>query len=99
MSSGPGGGVSAAPNLARIGAICEQAVRSADSPRKWMLGLRIESVEVLYGGTFVRAGEQVDAIAFDLPVDPVVGARIYADAEYLGGPRGGEFRLYDVAPG
>lgn len=75
-----------------------QATRSSDSPRKWILRLRIESVEVLCGGQFVRAGEQVDAVAFDLPAAPAVDERIHAEAEYVGGVRSGTLQLHDVGP-
>lgn len=85
-----------APNRARIEARCETARRSPESPRKWLLRLTLSEVEVVRGGQFLRAGEAVDAFAFDLTSPPREGDTIRAEAEYLGGPRGGVVQLYDV---
>jgi len=54
---------------------------------------------VLRGGTFIRPGEEVAAIAFDLVSVPHTGDTLRAEAEFLGGPRGGLVQLYDVEIG
>jgi hypothetical protein len=76
--------------------VVEQATRSPESPRKWQLRVRLQSVEGLYGGTFVHEGETVDSFAFDLPGEPAGGHELVAEAEYLGGPRGGTLQLHQV---
>jgi hypothetical protein len=85
-----------APNRARIRARCEDVRAAPESGRKSLLRLRLEQVEVLHGGVFLRPGDQVEAFAFDLAPVPQAGATIGAEAEYLGGPRGGVVQLYDV---
>jgi hypothetical protein len=85
----------AAPNRSRIRAVVQHAARSADSPTKWVLRIRLESVELLYGGAFVHEGEVVDGFAFDLPDPPAPGAVLVAEAEYIGGPRGGTLQLHE----
>ncbi len=85
----------AAPNRSRIRAVVEHAAQSSASPRKWDLQLRLVSVEVLSGGTFVHEGEVVDGFAFDLADSPTPGAVLVAEAEYLGGPRAGVLHLQE----
>ena len=96
MTPGPGGGVPAAPNLARITATYLQVARSTDSPRKWLLRLLVDSVNVVHGGEFVRPGDEVDAFTFDPVEEPTAGASLRAEAEFVGGPRGGTFHLHRV---
>jgi len=85
----------AAPNRSRIRAVVQHAAKSEDSPAKWALRLHLESVEVLFGGTFVHEGEVVDGFAFDLPEPLAQGAVLVAEAEYIGGPRGGTLQLHE----
>ena len=84
----------AAPNRSRIRAVVQHAAKSADPPAKWALRLRLESVEVLYGGSFVHEGEVVDGFALDLPDPLPEGAVLLAEAEYIGGPRSGTLQLH-----
>ena len=86
----------AAPNLARITATYLQATRSTDSPRKWLLRLLVDSVNSVHGGEFVRPGDEVDAFTFDPVEEPTAGASLRADAEYVGGARGGALQLHHV---
>ncbi len=73
-----------------------QAARSADSPRKWLLRLLVDSVTVEHGGQFVRPGDEVDAFAFDPAGRPAPGAVLRAEAEFVGGAAGGTFQLHRV---
>jgi hypothetical protein len=86
----------AAPNRSRIRGVVQHAAPSQDSSRKWALQVRLDVVESLYGGTFVHPGETVAGIAFDLPEAPAAGARMTAEAEHVGGPRGGTVRIPEV---
>ena len=89
--------VSAAPNRSRLTArviSVEPSPRFADT---WLLRIRVQEVRALSGGTFAAPGQDHDAVAFG--PGPVAGAGdvIQADAEYVGGPAGGVFRLHAVA--
>jgi hypothetical protein len=85
----------AAPNRSRIRAVVQHAEKLPDSPAKWALRLRLESVEVLYGGAFIHEGEDVEGFAFDLPEPLALGAVLVAEAEYIGGARGGTLQLHE----
>ena len=89
-------GVMAAPNRARITAECLSVSQAPDSSRKWLLRLAVRSVEQLYGGTFVRPGDEVNGFAIGDPPDVDVGTVLVAEAEYVGDARHGVLRLHDV---
>jgi hypothetical protein len=91
-------GVMAAPNRARITAECLGVNQASNSPRKWLLRLSVRSVEQVYGGAFVRPGDEVDAFTIGDTAGVDVGTVLVAAAEYLGDARSGVLRLNDVHP-
>ena len=91
------GGVVSGPNRSRMTATVVDAAQSPDSAEKWTMRLRVENNEPIEGGSFATPGDEVDAMAFELPEPVAAGARITADAEYVGGPFGGVFRLGGVS--
>ena len=87
------GGVSSAPNRARIEGRVERVGPSSSSVGKWYLTVAVSAASAIEGGLFARVGEEARVFTFgdDSPVP--AGATISAEVEYLGGPTGGEFRL------
>jgi hypothetical protein len=74
-------------------------VRSEQSPAfadKWLLDLEIVDSKTLRGGNFARSGQKVKAFAVEPPEGLSEGCTITAQAEFLGNPRGGQFRLTDI---
>jgi hypothetical protein len=89
--------VTAAPNRSRLTArvlSVEPSPRFADT---WLLRIRVQDVQGLSGGTFAASGQDRDAVAFGPGPVAEAGDVIQADAEYVGGPAGGVFRLHTVA--
>lgn len=86
----------AAPNESRILARVRTVERSAQWPDKWEMELEVVSSERVDGPNFARAGQRVHAFTFgpEAPAQP--SDTIRARAEYIGGPRGGQFKLADV---
>ena len=95
-------GVMAAPNRALVTARVRSCEPAENIPGKWLLEVEFEASENRQGANFARVGESADAFTF--VEGPIVdqlrsaagsGGRIRAEAEYLGGPEGGSFQLYD----
>ena len=88
--------VTAAPNRSRLTArvlSVEPSPRFADT---WLLRIHVQDVRALAGGTFAARGQDRDAVAFGPGPVAEAGDVIQADAEYVGGPAGGLFRLHAV---
>ena len=83
--------VMAAPNRSRITAVCLSVSQAPSSPRKWLLRLAVRSVEQVYGGAFVRPGDEVDAFTIGDTPGVDVGTVLVAPAEYVGDARHGVF--------
>ena len=98
----PPPGVMAAPN--RVGIVAKViSCRAAEGiPGKWLLEVEFERSESLQGPNFAREGERASAFAFvDAGSAEVLKGladkqgRVSAEAEFIGGPDGGTFQLYD----
>ena len=89
--------VMAAPNRSRIKAKVLQTEPSARFADKWHLELEILESEDLEGPNFARVGETAQGVAFEQGGAIAAGDVISAEAEFVGGPRGGQFRLFEVA--
>jgi len=95
-------GIMGAPNRALVTARVKSVRPAENAPGKWQLELEFEATESLEGGHFARVGERADAFTF---VGDSVAERlksvaenegsVKAEVEYLGGPQGGVFQLYD----
>jgi hypothetical protein len=85
-------GVPAAPNRSRMTARVLAVRQSPQFADRWLLRIRVEQVRPIAGGTFAAAGQERDAFVFGAR-PPSVGDVLDADAEYVGGPSGGAFRL------
>ena len=86
----------AAPNRAQIRARCLEAGPLVRLPEEMVHRPAVGSGRGAYGGQFLRVGEDVRAIAFDLTSAPRPGDMVSAEAEYLGGPHQGVVQLYDL---
>lgn len=89
-------GVMAAPNRMRITAEVISVSPAPNSPRKWLLRLAVRSVEQVYGGAFVRPGDEADGFTLGDTPAVRVGTVLVAEAEYLGDARHGVLRLHNV---
>lgn len=87
------GGVSAAPNRARIEGRVERIEPSSSSVGKWYLMVAVSAARAIEGGLFARVGEEARVFTFGDGSPVEVGSTIVAEVEYAGGPTGGEFRL------
>jgi hypothetical protein len=98
-------GVMAAPNRVRVVATVLSVSAARDVPGKWFLALRWEQSEALRGPNFARIGERADGFTFvddqtaaKLKELAAAGGRLVAEAEFIGGPGGGSFQLFDPIP-
>jgi hypothetical protein len=89
-------GVTAAPNQAWIRATILRAEQSPQFADKWMLEIEISAAEPISGPQLALVGMRAQAFtirpAWDLPLP----AQVEAEAEYVGGPRLGAFRLKNL---
>lgn len=93
-----GSGVMAAPNKVKIKATVLNLRQDSQFQDKWHLEMEILSSESVMGPNFARTGERVNGFAFEStpgfsPQNIAPGKTIAAEAEYVGGPTNGIFRL------
>jgi hypothetical protein len=98
-------GVMAAPNRLHVVATVLSVRAAQDVPGKWFLALRWEHSKALRGPNFARTGERADGFTFvddqtaaKLKELAAAGGRLVAEAEFIGGPQGGSFQLFDPKP-
>ncbi|MBO3460414.1 hypothetical protein G7B40_020045 [Aetokthonos hydrillicola Thurmond2011] len=89
-------GMMAAPNQSEIKAKVLHIQQSDQFSDKWYLELKILESKNITGGTFAQIGDQVKA--FTIAQSPHFGANsiISAQAEFVGDPHGGFFRLNNI---
>lgn len=83
----------AAPNRARLTGVVVGLTQPSDSADRWFLRVTVEKVEPEYGPQLAEPGSEIDAVTFDPPPGLAPGVRVVAQAEYVGGPTRGTFRL------
>jgi hypothetical protein len=89
-------GVMGAPNRCWIQARVLEVEQSSAFPDKWMLELEILETKDREGPNFAHVGDEVKGFTFSDEGFLSGGDTIAAEAEYVGGPRGGQFQLSDV---
>lgn len=92
----PAMSVPAAPNQSEIRALVREVEQSPQFADKWMLRIEILETTPIRGPQFARVGATVTAFAFGPTAPAQVGDEIVALAEYIGDPRGGQFRLEEI---
>lgn len=86
----------AAPNQSEIRARVLKIERSPQFEDKWNLEIEILAFQAIQGGTFAEVGQRVQAFTISEQVPFQQNDIISAKAEYLGSPRGGNFRLTQI---
>jgi hypothetical protein len=89
-------GVMASPNRVKIKARVLGVEQSTQYPDKWQLALEIIASRDVSGPNFARVGEKVQGFAFGPAWEAPPPTIIEAEAEYIGGPQGGQFHLTNV---
>ncbi len=86
----------AAPNRARLTGVVVGLNRPSGAADRWLLRVAVERVEPEYGPQLAEPGDEVDAVTVDPPPELAPGVRVVAQAEYVGGPTRGTFRLHEL---
>ncbi len=85
-----------APNHSKIRARVLTIDRSPQFSDKWNLKVKLLMIQPIQGSTFAEVGQTVQAFTISEQLSFKQNDVISAEAEYLGDPSGGSFRLTQV---
>ena len=86
--------VSAAPNESILVGRVIQLEKQDNGKTK--MQLKIEQVECIYGPCLAEKDQEITCFTFQDTKNLIVGSRIKAKVEYIGGPRNGQYQLLHI---
>ncbi|PKH04395.1 hypothetical protein CXF72_01245 [Psychromonas sp. MB-3u-54] len=86
--------VSAAPNESILVGRVIRLEKQANG--KTEMQLKIEEVECIYGPCFSEKDQEITCFTFQDTKHVIVGSRIKAKVEYIGGPHHGQYQLLKI---
>jgi hypothetical protein len=89
--------VQAAPNATTIRFKVLEKETDQNAPNKTHLKIEVLPAEAHHDQRFIKPGAVMQGFTFD-QVETRAGAVFMADAEYIGGPRGGYVHLKNLQP-
>ncbi|ABM03890.1 hypothetical protein Ping_2147 [Psychromonas ingrahamii 37] len=86
--------VSAAPNESILIGRVIRLEKQANG--KTEMQLKVEDVECIYGPCFSEKDQEITCFTFQNTKYVIIGSRIKAKVEYIGGPHNGQYQLLNI---